>query len=74
MLTRGTITDSRLPDVRSLRRCTNLDLSETDITDDSVPLFVTLIQLEWLNIHGTRITDKGKEELEEALQDCEISK
>ena len=57
-----------------MRRCTNLDLSGTDITDGSVPLLVTLTQLEWPNIHGTRITDKGKEELEEALQDCEISK
>ncbi|GIT30234.1 MAG: hypothetical protein Ct9H300mP1_22800 [Planctomycetaceae bacterium] len=61
MLTKGVITDAKLPDVWSLRRCTNLDLSGTEITDESVPLLVTLTQLKQLDIHRTQISEKGTE-------------
>ena len=74
LLTKGVITDAKLPDVWSLRRCTNLDLSGTEITDESVPLLVTLTQLKQLDIHRTQISEKGTETLKEALQNCDIRK
>ena len=74
LLTKGGITDAKLPDVWSLRRCTNLDLSGTEITDESVPLLVTLTQLKQLDIHRTQISEKGTETLKEALQNCDIRK
>ncbi len=72
LLTKGTITDARLPEVWSLPRCTALDLSGTAITDASVPYLVTLTQLEWFDICDTRITDKGVEELQEGLPKCKV--
>ena len=74
LLTKGAITDANLPHVWSLRRCTNLDLSKTEITDESVSLLATLTQLKQLDIRGTRISEKGTQTLDEALRNCDIRK
>ena len=74
LLTKGAITDAKLPDVWSLRRCTNLDLSGTELTDESVPLLATLTQLKQLDIRGTRISEKGTQTLDEARRNCDIRK
>lgn len=72
LLTKGAITDARLPEVWSLSRCTGLDLSGTEITDASIPYLSTLTQLERFYMEETRITDEGAEELQKALPNCKI--
>ena len=72
LLTKGTITDTRLPDVWSLSRCTNLDLIGTEITDASVPYLATLTQLERLDIRDSQVSDKGAEGLRKALPKCQV--
>ena len=72
LLTKGTITDTRLPEVWSLSRCTGLDLSGTAITDASIPFLSTLTQLERFDISDTQITDKGAEALRKVLPKCQV--
>ncbi len=72
LLTKGAITDERLPEVWSLSRCTILDLSGTEITDASIPYLSTLTQLERFGIEETQITDEGAAELQKALPNCKI--
>jgi len=72
LLTKGTITDERLPDVWSLDRCTGLDLSDTEITDESVAYLKTLKQLQALDVGNTGITDEGSRELMDALPNCRV--
>ena len=72
LLTKGPITDERLPGLWSLDRCIGLDLSGTEITDDSVAYLKTLTQLEALDITNTGITDEGSRELVSALPGCRI--
>ncbi|MDA1231387.1 MAG: leucine-rich repeat domain-containing protein, partial [Planctomycetota bacterium] len=64
LMTKGPITDERLPSLWALERCTGLDLSETEITDASVPFLQSLPKLERLDIHNTKITATGAKELQ----------
>lgn len=72
LMTKKVIDDNTLPTTWSLRRCTGLDLSGTEISDDSIPFLRTLNVLERLDVRDTRITDAGCQELRHALPTCEI--
>ncbi len=65
LMTKGPITDERLPSLWALERCTGLDLSETEITDASVPFLQSLPRLERLDIQKTKITATGAKEIQE---------
>ncbi len=73
LLTKGPITDTRLPQLWSIDRCLYLDLSETKLTDASVEYLGTLSQLESLDIRGTHITEDGAKLLREALPSCKVA-
>jgi hypothetical protein len=49
-----------------------LELTGTDIGDDSIPALSTLTNLRELSLYGTSISDSGIDRLREALPDCEI--
>ena len=64
LMTKGPITDERLPSLWALERCTGLDLSETEITDASVPFLQSLPKLERLDIKMTKITATGAKQIQ----------
>lgn len=66
LMTKGPITDDRLPSLWALKRCTALDLSGTEITDVSVPFLRSLPNLERLNISQTKITANGAKEIQDS--------
>ena len=72
LLTKGRITDERLPDVWSIDRCPGLDLSSTELTDASVDFLITLQHLDALDIRGTEITSDGAERLRAELPNCRV--
>ena len=51
-----------------------LDLTNTEIDDDSLPALSTLTNLKSLSLQNTHISDKGLKQLRHALPDCEILK
>jgi len=64
LMTKGPITDERLPSLWALNRCTGLDLSETEITDASIAFLQALPKLERLDIRKTKITEAGAREIQ----------
>ena len=72
LMTKGTITDERLPSLWALERCTGLDLSETEITDASVAFLQSLPKLERLVIHRTRITATGAKKIQSSRPGLQV--
>jgi hypothetical protein len=72
LLTKEPITDATLPAVWSLGRCTDLDLSNMQISDISIPYLSTLTQLQRFDIRGTQISGEGAEKLRRSLAKCQV--
>ncbi len=66
LMTKGSITDERLPSLWALERSTGLDLSETEITDASVPFLQSLPKLERLDVNKTKITAIGAKKIQDS--------
>ncbi len=49
-----------------------LDLSRTDVSDESIPALLTLTRLKKLSLYGTAMTQSGIRELRRALPECTI--
>ncbi len=49
-----------------------LDLSETDVDDDSIPALIELSELKVLKLWGTGISDAGVARLRKALPECNV--
>lgn len=49
-----------LPEMKDLQR---LNLSQTEVGDELIPVLAQLPNLEWLNLYGTQVTDEGIQEL-----------
>ena len=73
LLHNGPITDENLRDVWSINRCVRVDLDNTEISDDSIPFLSTLHQLNLIGLEGTKITEVGVAQLQQALPECEVS-
>jgi len=59
LLTKPPITDDRLPNLWSLRKCTFLDLTDTQVTDAGLAHLTGLTNLRSLVLSGTQIADPG---------------
>ena len=56
-----------------LSRVTHLDLSDTQITDAGLQHLTGLIQLQYLYLKRTKVTDEGVKKLQQALPNCQIA-
>ena len=72
LMTKGPVTDERLPSLWALERCTGLDLSETELTDASVPFLQSLPILERLDIRRTKITAKGAKQIQDSRPGLQV--
>ena len=68
----GPINDDNLADVWSIDRCPYLDLSDTRISDASIPFLATLARLETVSLERTLITDEGAQQLRQARPNVEV--
>ena len=59
-------------DSASLKKLEYLGLYQTGMTDASQVYFIEIRGLEDLDLRKTRVTDKGIEQLKDALPDCLI--
>jgi hypothetical protein len=50
-----------------------LSMDSTNITDTGATLLKSMTSLKELNLYHTLVTEKGLEDLEGALPDCEIT-
>ena len=72
LMTKGPITDERLPSLWALERCAGLDLSGTGITGESVTFLQSLPNLERLDINKTGITAAGAKELQNSRPNLRV--
>ena len=49
-----------------------LDLSDTDVGDDSIPALASLTKLKELSLYNTEISEDGLRQLRQALPTCEV--
>ena len=55
-----------------LRDLEYLDLTDTDVTDHSIPLLARLKKLRYLHLTHTLVTDEGAQRLQRPLPACKI--
>lgn len=58
--------------VRALSSLEEIDLRNTQITDDGLAYLLDMKNLKKLNLEGTRVSNKAVNLLQEALPDCDI--
>lgn len=71
-ITKSNLTDDNLASLPSLTQLKGLDLTDNKITDRSLPILKQLTGLRELYLLGNEISPEGKEELRQALPDCDI--
>lgn len=65
LLTRGPITDDRLPKLWSLNKVVELDLTGTQVTDGGLVHLKDLGNVKYLYLSGTNVTDDGLAHIKE---------
>jgi hypothetical protein len=64
---------ARIASLPGLSEIRSMNLGRTRITDAGMVHLACLKNLKVLNLHGTQVTDQGKNELQKALPELEIT-
>ncbi|MDZ4817405.1 MAG: hypothetical protein SGJ20_00365 [Planctomycetota bacterium] len=71
-LTEPAVDDEDIIDITRLRSPYIVDLSNTSITDRSLPHLYRFSKLSRLDLRGTQVSDKGIQELKKHLPQCRV--
>jgi hypothetical protein len=70
----GKMTDAGLAHLEGLKNLLELNLKATHVTDAGLKYFKGLTNLRTLYLEGTKVTDKGVNQLQKALPEVEIQR
>ena len=72
-LYRSDVTDDGIKELLPLsHRLEAIDIRLTSVSDSSVPVLKRFPQLTLLRVHGSAITEQGREEIRQALPNCKL--
>jgi len=66
------LTDVGVVPLQQMPWLQRVSLGQTGITDESIPVLVSLKELHVLHVTGTRLTENGVARLRRALPNCRI--